>query len=119
MLSDCWRFAKTAQPSGTVPMVVGTPIMPERLAELLAVRAVADLSPDEQAELDRLISLHPEVDPFAYQLSLPPVPASLRARLLQRAAQDRPQQTSLHWGWWLAAILSLVALVIYVSLAGN
>ena len=94
-------------------MVVGTPIMPERLAELLAVRAVAELSPAEQAELDRLIAQHPEVDPFAYQLSLPPVPPTLRARLLQRAAQESPQKTSIHFGWWLAAIVLLVALVFW------
>lgn len=93
--------------------------MPERLAELLAVRAVAELSPDEQAELERLMAQHPEVDPFAYQLSLPPVPASLRARLLQRAAQDSPRQTSIHWGWWLAAVLLLVALVLFAWLVGD
>ena len=87
--------------------------MPERLAELLAVRAVAELSPAEQAELERLIAQHPEVDPFAYQLSLPPVPASLRARLLRRAAQDRAQ-TSSHAGWWLAAAVLLVAVAFYV-----
>ena len=90
--------------------------MPERLAELLAVRAVAELSPDEQAELERLMAQHPEVDPFAYQLSLPPVPASLRARLLQRAAQDSPRQTSIHFGWWLAAVVLLAALVFYARL---
>ncbi len=99
-------------------MVVGTPIMPERLAELLAVRAVAELSPDEQAELDRLIAQHPEVDPFAYQLSLPPVPASLRARLLQRAAQDSPQ-TSGHFGWWVAGVLLLGAVVCYFYSMGD
>ena len=93
--------------------------MPERLAELLAVRAVAELSPDEQAELERLMAQHPEVDPFAYQLSLPMVPASLRARLLQRAAQDSPRQTSIHWGWWLAAVLLLVALVLFAWLVGD
>ena len=87
--------------------------MPERLAELLAVRAVAELSPDEQVELERLMAQHPEVDPFAYQLSLPPVPASLRARVLQRAAQDSPRQTAVHWGWWLAAVLLLVAVVLF------
>ena len=87
--------------------------MPERLAELLAVRAVAELSSAEQAELERLIAQHPEVDPFAYQLSLPPVPASLRARLLQRASQDSPQ-TSRHVGWWLAAGVLLVAVALYV-----
>ena len=87
--------------------------MPERLAELLAVRAVAELSPAEHAELERLIAQHPEVDPFAYQLSLPPVPASLQARLLQRAAQDSPRQTSVHFGLWLAALLLLLALVFY------
>ena len=87
--------------------------MPERLAELLAVRAVAELSPAEQAELERLIAQHPEVDPFAYQLSLPPVPASLRARLLQRAAQDR-SQTSSNAGWLLAAAVLLVAVAFYV-----
>ena len=87
--------------------------MPERLAELLAVRAVAELSPAEQAELERLIAQHPEVDPFAYQLSLPPVPASLRARLLQRAAQDRAQ-TSSGAGWWLVAAVLLVAVAFYI-----
>ena len=89
------------------------------MAELLAVRAVADLSPAEQAELERLMTQHPEVDPFAYQLSLPPVPASLaslRARLLQRAAQDSPRQTSIHFGWWLAAVVLLAALVFYARL---
>ena len=94
-------------------MVVGSPIMPERLAELLAVRAVAELSPVEQLELERLVAQHPEVDPFAYQLSLPPVPATLRARLLRRAAQDSLPQTSFHFGWWLAAVLLLLALVFY------
>lgn len=89
--------------------------MPERLAELLAVRAIAELSPAEQVELERLVAQHPEVDPFAYQLALPPVPASLRARLLQRAAQDSPRQTSLHYVWWLAAVLLLLAIVFYLS----
>lgn len=99
-------------------MDVGTPIMPERLAELLAVRAVAELSPTEQAELDRLIAQHPEVDPFAYQLSLPPVPPTLRARLLQRAAQESPQ-TSSHFGSWVAAVLLLGACVVYFYAMGD
>ena len=76
------------------------------------------MSPDEQAELDRLIAQHPEVDPFAYQLSLPPVPASLRARLLQRAAQDSPQ-TSGHFGWWVAGVLLLGAVVCYFYSMGD
>ena len=80
--------------------------MPERLAELLAVRAVAGLSSDEARELGELLAEHPEVDERDYELAmaslrLAPLPESLRERLLRRATRDSLARA--HRRWWIAA----------------
>jgi len=89
-------------------------MIPERMAELLAVRAWAGLSPDEDGELEELLIQHPEVDARDFDLAiealqLEPLPASLRARLLDQATREWPQTST--WGtwgrasWWVGAVL--------------
>ncbi|MBY0503424.1 MAG: anti-sigma factor [Bryobacteraceae bacterium] len=79
---------------------VNTNMMPERLAELLALRAIAGLSPEEARELAELLRQHPEVKESDFE----PLP-DLRDRLLRRAAKER------RWGrgsaWMVAVVLAL------------
>jgi len=87
-------------------------MIPERMAELLAVRAWAGLSPDEAGELEELLTQHPEVDARDFDLAiealqLEPLPASLRARLLDQAVREQSRAWG-PWGrvsWWLGAVL--------------
>ncbi len=122
MLADSVRFAKTVGGLLSYSQHAGamhTAMIPDRLAELLAVRAVAGLSADEARELEELLTQHPEVDEHEHELAiaalqLQPLPESLRARLLRQAARETPPRLS-GWGrarWWIAAIL-LAATIIW------
>ena len=92
-------------------------MMPERLAELRAVRAVADLSPAEARELAALLAQHPEIDEQDYDLAITswrrePLPHTLRERLLRQASRERPSRFS-WWNrplWWAAAFLLAAAI---------
>ena len=96
-------------------------MMPDRLAELLAVRAVAGLSAAEARELEELLTQHPEVDEHEHELAiaalqLQPLPESLRARLLRQAMREAPPKLSA-WGratWWFAATL-LAATILWAT----
>ncbi len=94
-------------------------MMPERLSELLAVRALAGLSPMESRELEELLAQHPEIDEREYELAvaslqLEPLPESLRERVLRQATREPPPRVR-WWGepsWWIAAIVLATALVL-------
>jgi len=78
--------------------------MPERPAELLAVRAVAGLSPEEARELEDLLGQYSEIDERDYDLAiaslqLEPLPKALRERLLRQAEREPPPRPS---GWFAA-----------------
>lgn len=66
----------------------------ERLAELLALRAVAGLSPREFKELEELLPRYPEVDARDEWVAagfFEAPPPSLRERLLKSAAGESPR----------------------------
>jgi len=95
-------------------------MMSERLAELLAVRAVAGRSAAESRELKELLAQHPEIDEREYELAvaslqLEPLPESLRERVLRQATRESPPRVR-WWGepsWWIAAIV--LALAVFLA----
>ncbi len=107
----------------------------ERLEQLLADRATEGLSGADQAELDRLLSDNPAVDPLALELAAAAaalalsegpaqeLPAHLREKVRVDAARIRPTDASMivaaaaptlklaYAGWWAAAAGFAVAAV--------
>lgn len=81
-----------------------TAMIGERLAELLAMRAVAGLPPEESRELEDLLVQYPEVDVQGFDwFAASGPPAALRERLLQRASQESARRP------WPARVWSAVA----------
>ena len=108
----------------------------ERLLDLLADRATEGLSPSDQAELERLLAEHPEIDDATFDLaaaaidraiaedpgSAEALPAALRARIeadaghvlvaeesrptARRAPPRRPRRWLGAVGWAAAAVLA-------------
>ncbi len=105
----------------------------DRLLDLLADRAGGEpLIPEDEREVNRLLALHPEIDPATFERTaaaihlafldsrLEPMPSALRSRVLDQAESffqteelargSRPVSTA--WIGWLAAAAAVLVLVL-------